>query len=70
MKRFSTILAALLLLPVLSFSQTIYVPDVMVTTLAGYPTPFDKNGQGTAAGFNNPNGIAVDATGNLYTLCG
>jgi sugar lactone lactonase YvrE len=66
MKRFSTILAALLLLPVLSFSQTIYVPDVMVTTLAGYPTPFDKNGQGTAAGFNSPNGIAVDATGNLY----
>jgi len=37
-----------------------------VTTVAGigYPDFFDD--QGTAAGFNNPQGVAVDGAGNVY----
>ena len=39
----------------------------VVTTLAGaVNTPGNVNGQGAAARFMSPNGIAVDTTGNIY----
>ncbi len=37
-----------------------------VTTLAGSGKATFANGTGTAASFNAPNGIAVDASGNVY----
>lgn len=37
-----------------------------VTTLAGAGTQGAANGQGTAASFNGPFGVAVDANGNAY----
>jgi len=37
-----------------------------VTTLAGTGATGSANGTGTAASFNNPVGIAVDASGNLF----
>ena len=37
-----------------------------VTTLAGAGTSGFLNGQGTAARFSNPQGVAVDASGNVY----
>lgn len=40
--------------------------DGSVTTLAGNGTASSLNGTGTAATFNSPDGIAVDAAGNLY----
>jgi len=41
-------------------------PDGVVSTLAGNGTAGFAEGQGDAAEFNSPNGIAVDAAGNLY----
>ena len=38
----------------------------IVTTLAGTGQYASQDGTGTAAGFGNPNGIAVDGAGNLY----
>ncbi|MDO3642355.1 NHL repeat-containing protein [Mucilaginibacter sp. L3T2-6] len=41
-------------------------PAGVVTTLAGFKSGGFVNGTGTAAGFKNPNGVAVDASGNIY----
>jgi len=41
-------------------------PAGQVSTLAGAPEPGYEDGQGTAARFNFPSGIAVDTKGNLY----
>ena len=44
-----------------------YVYTVMVSTLAGIPfQPGYANGNGTTAQFNNPTGVAVDTSGNVY----
>jgi|HubBroStandDraft_2_1064218.scaffolds.fasta_scaffold06067_5 hypothetical protein len=44
-------------------------PAGMVSTIAGSGTAVDKDGNGTAAGFDYPLGIAVDLkTGNIYVL--
>jgi DNA-binding beta-propeller fold protein YncE len=40
--------------------------ETTVSTLAGDGTAGDTNGLGTAARFNNPDGIAVDAAGYVY----
>jgi sugar lactone lactonase YvrE len=43
------------------------IPVPMVTTLAGTAgTAGSANGQGTAASFDAPEGVAVDSSGNLY----
>jgi hypothetical protein len=41
-------------------------PGGVVTTIAGNGAPGAVNGNGTAASFNNPAGIAVDANGNVF----
>jgi sugar lactone lactonase YvrE len=42
-------------------------PDGTVTTIAGNPLQKgDAEGDGTAAGLNNPSGIAIDANGTIY----
>ena len=41
-------------------------PAAVVTTLAGNGSVGSANGQGAAASFNAPYGIAIDAQGNLY----
>ena len=41
-------------------------PTGVVTTLAGSITPGNADGTGAAASFNNPTGVAVDASGNVY----
>jgi sugar lactone lactonase YvrE len=41
-------------------------PGGLVSTFAGSTTGGYTDGQGTAASFNNPDGIALDANGNVY----
>jgi sugar lactone lactonase YvrE len=41
-------------------------PAGMVTTFAGSGAAGASNGAGTAASFNGPTGVAVDASGNVY----
>jgi len=43
-------------------------PTGVVTTFAGSGTPSDVNGTGTAASFDGPKGVTVDAVGNLYVV--
>jgi sugar lactone lactonase YvrE len=49
-----------------SSDDFVYVPQMMVSTLAGSGSAGFVDGVGTAAQFNDPIGIAVDAAGNLY----
>lgn len=41
-------------------------PQGMVSTIAGSGAQGALNGQGAAASFSDPDGIAIDASGNLY----
>jgi hypothetical protein len=43
-----------------------YQFSLVVSTFAGSGEAGTANGNGTAASFNQPNGLAVDAAGNLY----
>jgi sugar lactone lactonase YvrE len=44
-------------------------PEGVVTTLAGTAGTYgDADGTGSAASFSNPDGIAADASGNLYVV--
>ena len=64
--------------PAMDVSGNVYVADAqnneirkitpagVVTTLAGSTSSGWLDGQGTAAGFTDPAGVAVDASGNIY----
>jgi sugar lactone lactonase YvrE len=46
--------------------RKITTPGAVVTTWAGTGSAGNANGSGTSASFNNPVGIAVDSSGDLY----
>ena len=43
-------------------------PNADVTTVAGTGSPGNMDGNGTSASFNNPIGVAVDDSGNIYVV--
>lgn len=45
-------------------------PANILSTFAGNGFPVDKDGTGTAAGFDQPYGVAVDAAGYVYVSDG
>jgi len=47
-------------------SSTPAVTVMRVTTLAGSGDMGSTDGTGTAASFDNPTGVAVDSSGNVY----
>jgi len=51
--------------PTITIATTLAITPV-VTTLAGSGSSGSANGTGTAASFNNPHGVAVDGSGNVY----
>ena len=54
-------------LPVAVRGQSVYTTPYTFTTLAGLARNFGaKDGTGSAARFNYPNGVAVDGAGNVY----
>lgn len=68
---FTAFLPAILLSACKTNNVTIDAPTAIttngvVTTLAGSGTAGSGNGTGTAASFSNPNGVALDAAGNVY----
>ena len=55
-----------ILLPARTAAATLRVGIAWVQALAGDGTPAFLDGTGTAAKLNNPSGVAVDATGDVY----
>ena len=52
----------------IGFSQTNYIPNVTVSTLAGSYKSGTADGQGYAASFNHPEAVALDSKGNIYVV--
>jgi sugar lactone lactonase YvrE len=57
---------ALGLLAPRAHAQSVYATPYFFTTLAGATTSGTVDGTGNAARFNQPNAVAVDASGNVY----
>ena len=64
---FSFIFSSIFAQPTITIATTSPVnPNPVVITLAGSGTAGNTNGTGTAASFNDPYGVAVDGSGNMY----
>ena len=64
--RFAPLLLAVLASPAALRAQSNYATPYTFTTLAGLASAGATDGTGTAARFSNPDGVAVDGSGNLY----